>query len=92
MKLSNPMDILEICVMSLLLCVENKQKRTEFANIYMVLIVRWGKILANLANRPPFNNILPTNTLLPTLLLNPNLPNISPPILEVKPIHQHFPP
>ena len=45
--------------------------------------------MANLANwLPLFTNILPTNTSLP--LLNPISPNISPPILGDKPIHQSF--
>ena len=58
--------------------------------------ITWhGKILANLANRLPFANILPISIFLPTyvvsLLLNPNSPNFSPPISGVKPICQYFP-
>ena len=53
--------------------------------------MRRGKILVNSL---PLANILPTNTYLPQLV-NPNSPNISPPILgdnSDKPICQYFPP
>ena len=58
--------------------------------LYSAIIHR-GKILANLVNSLPFANILPTKTYLP-LSVNPNLPNISSPILGDKPICKYFPP